>query len=80
MENMQTAENRPVQPSYGLGWRLCRTPCAEAFFKEGHDVGWRNDLVAFENKKIGIVIMTNGGNGEGLDKDSFTSQFVRTEW
>jgi CubicO group peptidase (beta-lactamase class C family) len=59
-------ENKSIRLSYGLGWGLYWSPYGKAFFKEGHDVGWRNYAVDFDRKKSGIVIMTNSGNGEGI--------------
>jgi len=64
-----TDQNRAIHLSYGLGWGLYWTPKSEVFFKEGHDVGWRNYTVCFDRSKTGIVIMTNSGNGEGIFKD-----------
>ena len=61
-----TDENKAIRLSYGLGFGLFWSPYGEAFFKEGHDVGWRNYTVCFERPKTGIVIMTNNGNGEGI--------------
>jgi CubicO group peptidase (beta-lactamase class C family) len=63
-----TDENKAIRLSYGLAWGLYWTPHGEAFFKEGHDDGWRNYAVCFEKQKSGIVIMTNSGNGEGIFK------------
>lgn len=68
MENVTSTENDSIRLSYGLGWGLFWTPVGKAFFKEGHDVGWRNYTVAFPEKQIGIIIMTNSGNGEGIYK------------
>jgi len=75
-----TNENDAIKLSYGLAWGLFWTPYGKAFFKEGHDDGWRNYAVCFDNPKSGIVILTNSGNGEGIFhyllettlKDSFT--------
>jgi CubicO group peptidase (beta-lactamase class C family) len=64
-----TDENKPIRLSYGLGWGLYWTPHGKAFFKEGHDDGWRNYTVCFDDAKIGIVIMTNSSNGEGIFKE-----------
>ena len=64
-----TEENKSIRLSYGLGWGLYWTPYGEAFFKEGHDEGWRNYTVYFEQPKTGIVIMTNSSNGEGVYKN-----------
>ena len=64
-----TDANEPIRLSYGLGWGLYWTPYGKAFFKEGHDEGWRNYAVCFDKSKIGIVIMTNSSNGEGIFKE-----------
>lgn len=64
-----TQENDAIRLSYGLGWGLYSTPYGEAFFKEGHDDGWRNYTVCLDKKRDGIVIMTNSGNGEGIYKE-----------
>jgi CubicO group peptidase (beta-lactamase class C family) len=68
LSNETTGENKSIRLSYGLGWGRYRSPYGEAFFKEGHDDGWRNYTVNFEEQKSGIVIMTNSGNGEGIFK------------
>jgi len=79
-----TEENKAIRLSYGLGWGLYWTPLGEAFFKEGHDVGWRNYTVCFDKPKIGIVIMTNSGNGEGIYKGLLegllADTFTPIEW
>jgi CubicO group peptidase (beta-lactamase class C family) len=64
-----TEENKPIRLSYGLAWGLYWTPYGKAFFKEGHDEGWRNYTVCFDEAKTGMVIMTNSSNGEGLYKE-----------
>lgn len=79
-----TDENKPIKLSYGLGWGLYRTPYGKAFFKEGHDEGWRNYTVCFDQLKSGIVIMTNSSNGEGIYKDLLETlqhnTFTPIEW
>jgi len=66
-----TDENRAVHLSYGLGWSL-------------HDEGWRNYTVYFSKARIGIVIMTNSSNGEGVFKALLESllknTFTPIEW
>jgi CubicO group peptidase (beta-lactamase class C family) len=64
-----TDENKGIRLSYGLAWGLYWTPDGKAFFKEGHSDGWMNYTVWFDQKKSGIVIMTNSGNGEGIFKE-----------
>jgi len=73
-------ENDAIKLSYALGWGLYTSPYGEAFFKEGHDDGWRNYCVYFREPKMGVVIMTNSSNGENiydellqkLQKNNFT--------
>jgi CubicO group peptidase (beta-lactamase class C family) len=61
-----TTDNKVIRLSYGLGWGLYWTPYGRAFFKEGHDVGWRHYAVCFDKSGTGILIMTNSANGEGI--------------
>jgi CubicO group peptidase (beta-lactamase class C family) len=79
-----TDENQPIRLSYGLGWGLYWTPYGKAFFKEGHDDGWRNYTVCFDDAKTGIVIMTNSSNGEGIFKELLETLLKNTytpiEW
>lgn len=79
-----TEENKAIRLSYGLGWGLYFTPYGEAFFKEGHDEGWRNYIVYFTKAKIGLVILTNSSNGEGIYKDLLEAllhnKFTPIEW
>ena len=63
-----TTENNGIQLSYGLGWGLFTCPFGKAFFKEGHDDGWRHYNVNFPDKKTAVIIMTNSANGEGILK------------
>lgn len=57
----------PIKLSYGIGWGLYQSPSGPAFFKEGHDEGWRNFALCFLNGD-GILMMTNSSNGEGIFK------------
>jgi len=49
-------------------------------FGEGHDDGWWNDTVRFDEKKMGIAIMTNSSNGERIYKDLLGNTFTSIEW
>jgi len=84
LRNETTEENKKIRLSYGLGWGLYWTPYGKAFFKEGHDDGWRNYTVCFDDAGIGIVIMTNSANGEGIYKDLLETiqknTFTPIEW
>jgi CubicO group peptidase (beta-lactamase class C family) len=64
-----TTENRAIRLSYGLGWGLYWTPYGKAFFKEGHDVGWRHYAVCLDATGTGLLVMTNSANGEGMYQD-----------
>jgi len=67
--NTETTDaNRGIKLSYGLGWGLYFTRYGRAFFKEGHDEGWRHYAVCFDKSGTGILIMTNSSNGEGIYK------------
>jgi CubicO group peptidase (beta-lactamase class C family) len=73
-----TEENKPIRLSYGLGWGLYWTPYGEAFFKEGHDEGWRNYVVCFDKSGKGMLVMTNSSNGEGMYKSLIESLLGNT--
>jgi CubicO group peptidase (beta-lactamase class C family) len=79
-----TEENKPIRLSYGLGWGLYWTPYGRAFFKEGHDDGWMNYTVCFDDAKIGLMVMTNSSNGEGIYKELLETLLKNTytpvEW
>jgi CubicO group peptidase (beta-lactamase class C family) len=79
-----TDQNRSIRLSYGLGWGLYWSSYGKAFFKEGHDEGWRNYAVCFDEQKSCIVIMTNSSNGEGIFKEiletSLRNTFTPIEW
>ena len=68
LESITSDENKTIRLSYGLGWGLYWSPYGKAFFKEGHEEGFRNYTVVFDKPKEGIVIMTNSSNGEGIFK------------
>ena len=78
LDTATTDENKAIRLSYGLGWGLFWTPYGKAFFKEGHDEGFRHYTVVFDKPKDGIVIMTNSSNGEGIFKDLLESLLGNT--
>jgi CubicO group peptidase (beta-lactamase class C family) len=79
-----TDENKAIQLSYGLGWGLYTTSYGPAFFKEGHDDGWRHYCVYFDKAGIGMLIMTNSSNGEGIYQELLETVLKNTytpvEW
>ena len=84
MATETTDENKSIRLSYGLGWGLYWTRYGKAFFKEGHDEGWRNYTVCFDEPKSGMLIMTNSSNGEGIFKELLETllkdSFTPIEW
>src|SRR5579862_825379 len=79
-----TTENNDIRLSYGLGWGLYFSPFGEAFFKEGHDEGWRHYVVCFEKLRSGVLIMTNSSNGEDIYstilEETFADTYTPLEW
>jgi CubicO group peptidase (beta-lactamase class C family) len=61
-----TDRNDAIRLGYGLGWGLFVTPLGKAFFKEGHDAGWQHYTVAFDDRGVAIVLMSNSANAEGI--------------
>lgn len=62
-------DNDNIQLGYGLGVGIYHTSYGRAYFKEGHDDGWGHYSVAFPDKKIAMIIMTNNDNGESIFKE-----------
>lgn len=79
-----TNANQQIRLSYGLGWGLYWTPYGKVFFKEGHDDGWRNYTAYFQDAGMGMMIMTNSSNGEGIYKELLETlqrnTFTPIEW
>jgi hypothetical protein len=74
-----TTANDGIHLGYGVGWGLYSSPCGKAFFKEGHDEGWRHLALCFVNGS-GILIMTNSSNGEGIFKPLIDSVLGATSF
>ena len=76
--------NDNIRLSYGLGLGIFQTPYGRAFFKEGHDDGWGHYSVAYPEKKIGVIIMTNSDTGESIFKEllatSIGDVFTPCKW
>jgi len=83
-ENLPTDANRAIDLGYGLGWGVYQTRYGKAIFKEGHDDGLRHYVVYFERPRIGLLIMTNSANGEGIYQELLETlirdTFTPIEW
>ncbi|PXX39808.1 serine hydrolase domain-containing protein [Undibacterium pigrum] len=82
LSTASTDENKNIQLAYGLGWGIFQTPYGKAYFKEGHDDGWENHSVVFDEQKTGVVIMSNSANGDGIFKEllALLIRDVYTPW
>jgi CubicO group peptidase (beta-lactamase class C family) len=66
-----TAEGRRKETvdwmlSWGLGWGLFETRNGRAFFHTGHKGGAQNYVVAYLDRGIGIVLLSNSDNFESV--------------
>ncbi len=52
--------------SWGLGWGLFETPDGRAFFHTGHKGGAQNYVVAYRDRRIAIVLLSNSDNFESV--------------
>lgn len=74
-----TTANDGIELSYGIGWGLYNSNYGPAFFKEGHDEGWRHLALCFRNGS-GLLILTNSSNGEGIFKPLIESLLGATSF
>lgn len=74
--------NDNIQLGYGLGYVVLQSPYGRAYFKEGNDTGWGHYTIAYPDKKIAIVILTNSANGESIFKELLKETIgdVYTPW
>jgi CubicO group peptidase (beta-lactamase class C family) len=75
-----TTVNDAIRLGYGVGWGLYSSAYGKAFFKEGHDEGWRHLALCFLQPGDGILIMTNSSNGEGVFKPLIDSVMGATQF
>jgi CubicO group peptidase (beta-lactamase class C family) len=68
LANETTTAYNAIRLRYGIGWGMYSSPYGKAFFKEGHDEGWRHLALCFRQPGDGILILTNSSNGEGIFK------------
>ena len=67
---------------YGLGFGLIKTPYGVAYFKEGHSEGFGHYSIAFPDKGIALIVMTNNDRGESIFKELLATAIgdVYTPW
>lgn len=77
-----TDQNDDIKLSYGLGWGLLQSDYGFGAFKEGHSEGFQHYSILFPEKNIGVLIMSNSDNAEGVFKEllEITIGDVYTPW
>lgn len=59
-----TTKNDAIQLAWGLGWGLFKSDYGQAFFHGGNTGGWKNYCVAYPDKKMAIILLSNSDNVE----------------
>ena len=66
LDTTTTTRDDAIALAYGLGVGLFTSPHGAAHFKEGHDDGWANYMVTFEQAGVGLVLLSNSDNAERI--------------
>ena len=71
-----------INLSCGLAWEYYDTPYGRGVSKGGHGEGFQHYSILFPDTGIGLMIMTNSDNGEGIFKEllEVTIMDVYTPW
>jgi len=64
-----TYKFRDINLAWGLGWGRFDTGQGRAFFHTGHDFGYQNYTVTFADRGIGVVLLSNSDNFEGVARE-----------
>ncbi len=64
-----TNEYDDIELSYGLGWGLLKSPFGIGAFKEGHGEGFQHYSIIFPDTGIGVILLSNSDNAEGIFKE-----------
>lgn len=79
-----TSRDDGIRLSYGLGWGLLWSPYGKAYFKGGHDDGWNNYMIAFDDRQTAIALMSNSSNAESIFTELLATligdTFTPSEW
>ena len=79
---VKTIANDVIELNYGLGWGILKSPYGHGYFKEGHGEGFQHYSIIFPAKNIGILLMSNSDNAEGIFKEllEITIGDIYTPW
>jgi len=64
-----TSEYDNIELSYGLGWALLKSPYGFGAGRGGHSEGFQHYSIIFPEKGIGVALMSNSDNAEGVFKE-----------
>jgi len=64
-----TYKYQDIHLAWGLGWGRFDIGGSRAFFHAGHDFGYQNYAVAFTDRGIGMVLLSNSDNFEGVARE-----------
>ena len=59
-----TTKNDDIHLGWGLGWGIFQTNAGKAFFHSGNIEGWKNYCVAYPEKKMAVIILSNSDNAD----------------
>lgn len=82
LTKVTTDENDDIELSYGLGWGLLTSDYGIGAFKEGHSEGFQHYSILYPEKNIGVLILSNSDNAEGIFKEllEVTIGDIYTPW
>lgn len=84
LANEDVADNDGIALGYGLGWGVLKSPYGVGAFKEGHGDGFEHYSIVFPDRGIGVLIMSNSANGEGIFKEllevTIADTFTPLQW
>ena len=76
--------NDAIALGYGMGWGIFQSPYGIAAFKEGGGGGFQHYSILFPEAGIGVLMMTNSDNGDGVIKEllelTIADTYSPTEW
>ncbi|WP_350284802.1 serine hydrolase [uncultured Croceitalea sp.] len=81
---LTTSKFDVINLSYGLGWSYIETPYGKGVAKSGHGDGFQHYSILFPESGMGILIMSNSDNAEGIYKDllayALADTYTPWEW
>ncbi|CAN5233953.1 hypothetical protein BH10PSE3_BH10PSE3_27310 [soil metagenome] len=70
----------PVNGGYGLGVSVRGAPAARYFYHNGSNAGYKAVILAYPGSGDGVVVLTNGDKGSGLNEDIIRAVAAEYGW